>query len=111
MEIDVATAKRWMDAGVDDQGQSVFFLDCREPNEHQVAAIEGVTLAPMSQWPPAQEVVESMQDKQIVVLCHHGGRSLRVTRWLRDNGYPTAVSMAGGIDQWSLEIDPSVSRY
>jgi rhodanese-related sulfurtransferase len=111
MEIDVATAKRWMDAGTDEQGQSVFFLDCREPNEHQVASIQGVTLAPMSQWPPAQEVLDSMQGKQIVVLCHHGGRSLRVTRWLRDNGYPTAVSMAGGIDQWSLEIDPRVSRY
>ena len=111
MEIDVSTAKRWMDDCKSDQGQEVFFLDCREPNEHHVDKIQGVTLAPMSQWPPSQEIIESMQGKQIVVLCHHGGRSLRVTNWLRANGFPTAVSMSGGIDSWSLEIDPSVPRY
>lgn len=111
MEIDVGTAKKWMDAGRDDQDQSLFFLDCREPSEHQTASIDGVTLAPMSQWPPSQEVLKQMQGKQVVVLCHHGGRSLRVVHWLRANGYPAAVSMAGGIDRWSLEIDPSVPRY
>ncbi|MFM8398183.1 MAG: rhodanese-like domain-containing protein [Pirellula sp.] len=111
MEIDVSTAKRWMDEGKNDQGQEVFFLDCREPNEHQVAKIQGVALAPMSQWPPSQEVTETMQGKQVVVLCHHGGRSLRVSNWLRGNGYPTALSMSGGIDAWSMEIDPSVPRY
>jgi rhodanese-related sulfurtransferase len=94
MEIDTATAKRWMDRSQDDQGQEVFFLDCREPNEHQVAHVPGVTLVPMSQWPPSQ-----------------GGRSLRVTQWLRANGYPDAMSMSGGIDRWSVEIDPSVPRY
>lgn len=111
MEIDVLTAKRWMDDGKNDHGQDVFFLDCREPNEHHVANIQGVTLVPMSQWPPKQEVIDMMQGKQVVVLCHHGGRSLRVTNWLRSNGYPTALSMSGGIDAWSLEIDPSVPRY
>jgi rhodanese-related sulfurtransferase len=111
MEIDVGTAKGWMDAGKGDQDQSVFFLDCREPSEHQTASIDRVTLAPMSQWPPSQELLKQMQGKQVVVLCHHGGRSLRVVHWLRANGYPSAVSMAGGIDRWSLEIDPSVPRY
>lgn len=111
MEIDVATAKHWMDSAKDDHGKIVYFLDCREPAEHQVARIEGVKLTPMSRWPPSQEVIDAMQDKQVVVLCHHGGRSLQVTNWLRANGHPTAVSMAGGIDRWSLEIDPSVPRY
>lgn len=111
MEIDVATAKRWMDSAQDDQGNPVCFLDCREPSEHQAARIQGVALAPMSQWPPSQEVFDAMKGKQVVVLCHHGGRSLRVTNWLRANGYPNALSMAGGIDRWSLEIDPSIPRY
>ena len=111
MEIDIATAKRWMDSAQDDQGQEVFFLDCREPKEHQVASIPGVTLAPMTQWPPSQSVIGAMQGKRVVVLCHHGGRSLRVTQWLRANGHPDAVSMSGGIDRWSLEIDPTVPRY
>ncbi len=111
MEIDTATAKRWMDRSQDDQGQEVFFLDCREPNEHQVANVPGVTLVPMSQWPPSRGVIGSMQSKRVVVMCHHGGRSLRVTQWLRANGYPDAVSMSGGIDRWSLEIDTTVPRY
>jgi rhodanese-related sulfurtransferase len=46
-----------------------------------------------------------------VVHCHHGGRSLRVAHWLREQGFANAQSMAGGIDRWSQEIDPSVPRY
>jgi rhodanese-related sulfurtransferase len=111
MEIDIATAKQWMDDCKDAQGQAVFFLDCREPSEHQVASIQGVRLVPMSQWPPSQEVFDAMRGKRVVVLCHHGGRSLRVTNWLRANGFPTAVSMSGGIDRWSFEIDPTIPRY
>ena len=111
MEIDVATAKAWLDSGKDDQGTPVFFLDCREPNEHQVASIAGTTLVPMSQWPPTESVVQEMTSKRIVVFCHHGGRSLRVANWLRNNGHPTAMSMAGGIDHWSLEIDDAIPRY
>ena len=75
MEIDVATAKRWMDSAKDDHGKSVYFLDCREPAEHQVARIEGVKLTPMSRWPPSQEVIDAMQDKQVVVSnCGEHGR-------------------------------------
>jgi rhodanese-related sulfurtransferase len=111
MEIDVQAAKQWLDATVDDQGTPVYFLDCREPGEHQTACIPGTNLIPMSQWPPSQEQVQAMEGKRIVVLCHHGGRSLRVTQWLRQNGYPETLSMAGGIDAWSTEIDPSIPRY
>jgi rhodanese-related sulfurtransferase len=111
IEIDVALAKQWLDRQQDDDGTQVFFLDCREPGEHQTASIAGTTLVPMSQWPPSSEVSEAMQGLRVVVFCHHGGRSLRVTNWLRQNGFPTALSMAGGIDSWSQEIDPSVPRY
>ena len=47
----------------------------------------------------------------IVVMCHAGSRSARVAQYLNDNGYPNAVNLAGGIDAWSVAIDPSVPRY
>ena len=55
--------------------------------------------------------IEMHRDRLIVIHCHHGGRSLRVARWLRENGFQHAQSMAGGIDEWSQEIDSSVPRY
>jgi rhodanese-related sulfurtransferase len=55
--------------------------------------------------------LESHRNRHIVVLCHVGGRSLRVTRWLRQQGFTQAQNLSGGIDQWSQEIDPSVPRY
>ena len=111
IEIDVELAKQWLDSQQDDNGVPVFFLDCREPVEYQTASIAGATLVPMSKWPPSQEVTELMQGRRVVVFCHHGGRSLRVTNWLRQNGFPTALSMAGGIDAWSQQIDAAVPRY
>lgn len=51
------------------------------------------------------------RDCPVAVHCHHGGRSLKVAVWLRNQGFAQAQSMAGGIDRWSLEIEPSVPRY
>jgi rhodanese-related sulfurtransferase len=103
--------KRWLDQGADDSGTPVFLLDCRETDEFETASIAGTHLAPMSLWPPDPKLMDDMQGKQVVVLCHHGGRSLRVAQWFRQNGFPNALSMAGGIDLWSQIIDPSVPRY
>lgn len=111
MEIDVSTAKRWLDQGSSDSGVPVVLIDCREPNEHQTTSIAGTTLAPMSQWPPSTELLDAWKAHQLVVFCHHGGRSLQVAQWFRQNGFPDALSMSGGIDRWSMEIDPLVPRY
>lgn len=86
-------------------------LDCREPEEHQTARIDGAVLIPMSEIADRLDELNGHRDRRIVVHCHHGGRSLRVAHWLRKNGFAQAQSMAGGIDRWSLEIDPSVPRY
>ena len=51
------------------------------------------------------------EDKTIIVYCHHGVRSLKVTSLLRQHGFGSAVSMAGGIDRWSVEVDATVPRY
>src|SRR5271157_4366309 len=91
-----------------EKGAKFFLLDCREPWEHEAARIEGATLIPMRQVPQSLERIP--KDVPVVVYCHHGMRSLNVTGWLRQRGIE-AQSLRGGIDCWSLEIDPTVPRY
>ncbi len=106
IEIDCATVKQRLDAK-----DNFFFVDCREASEYAGCRIVGATLLPMSELASRLSELEPHKDQEIIIHCHHGGRSLRVANWLRNNGYEKARSMAGGIDQWSLEIDPSVPRY
>jgi rhodanese-related sulfurtransferase len=85
-------------------------LDVREPWEYATAHIEGATLMPMNEIPGRahQELDEYLP---ILVLCHHGARSLSVAAWLRDQGFAQAQSVSGGIDAWSRSIDPTIPRY
>ena len=106
LEIDCLAVKARRDAG-----QPFLFLDVREPDEHATAHIDGTTLLPMSQLADRVAELEPHKNGEIVVHCHHGGRSLRVVHWLRQQGFDHAINMAGGIDQWSQVIDPSVPRY
>jgi rhodanese-related sulfurtransferase len=85
-------------------------LDVREPWEVSTASIAGSKDIPMNDI-PARANNELDPDTHIVVVCHHGARSLSVTAWLRREGFDNVQSMAGGIDQWSREIDGSVPRY
>ena len=85
-------------------------LDVREPWEHQTAHIEPSTLIPMNEI-PARAHTELDDEANILVLCHHGARSLSVAAWLRQQGFDKAQSVSGGIDAWSRQIDPSVPRY
>ena len=86
-------------------------LDCREPDEHALARIEGAMLIPMKEIPERLAELEPWRDGSIIVHCHHGMRSLRVVGFLRERGFPRARSMRGGIDAWSVEVDPTVPRY
>lgn len=92
-------------------GTEFLLLDVREPGEFATAKIENSVLIPMREVPARLEEIESWREKPIVVHCHHGGRSMRVTQWLRQQGFAHAQNMAGGIDAWSLQIDSSVPRY
>jgi len=87
------------------------FLDCREASEHATARIAGTVLLPMSEITERAGELAEHKDSQVVVHCHHGGRSLRVANWLRAQGFPRAMSMAGGIEEWSQTIDSTVPRY
>jgi rhodanese-related sulfurtransferase len=85
-------------------------IDVRELWEYQTAHIEGSVLMPMGDV-PARVHQELDPDERLVVLCHHGQRSLNVTVWLRNQGFEDVQSLRGGIDAWSAEVDPSVPRY
>jgi rhodanese-related sulfurtransferase len=93
------------------RGEGFLLLDCREPDEHAIARLPGAVLVPMGQIPERLGELEAYRSGRVVVHCHHGGRSLRVTRFLREKGFSSAQNMTGGIEDWSLRIDPSVPRY
>lgn len=106
-ELSPAAVKRMLDAE-----QPVLLLDCRTAEEWATAHVPGATPIPMQDIPGrVVELEELAEGKDVVVMCHHGQRSLQVTAWLRQQGFDGARSMAGGIDRWSLEIDPGVPRY
>ncbi|MEW4451554.1 rhodanese-like domain-containing protein [Bremerella sp. JC817] len=86
-------------------------LDCREQNEFDLVRIEGSTLIPMSELQDRVGELEPHRQRHIVVHCHHGGRSMRVTQWLRQQGFPKVQNMAGGINAWAQDIDPSMATY
>ena len=92
-------------------GEAFAFIDCREADEYELCRIAGAALLPMSELRDRLSELETHRAQRIVIHCHHGGRSLRVAGFLRQQGFPQAQSMAGGIDAWSERIDPTVPRY
>lgn len=106
LEIDCRTVKQRLDDKAD-----FLLLDCRESAEYATARIEGSVLIPMSEITDRVQELEAWRSKPIVVHCHHGGRSLRVTLWLRSQGFTDVLNLTGGIDEWSQQIDSTVPRY
>lgn len=99
-------------ADLQKSGKPVSLIDVREPNEWAISRIEGASLVPMNTVPANLQTLEGQADvNDLIVYCHHGVRSLQVVAWLREKGIENCLSMAGGIDRWSLEIDPNVPRY
>jgi rhodanese-related sulfurtransferase len=93
-----------------DHSDSFTLLDVREPWEVETAAIAGAKLIPMGDV-PSRAHQELDPEQHIVVVCHHGVRSMNVTVWLRQQGFEKAQSMRGGIDAWSRQVDPKVPAY
>jgi rhodanese-related sulfurtransferase len=93
-----------------DAGEPFTLLDVREPWEFQTASIAGSKLMPMGEV-PSRAHQELDPEEPIVVVCHHGVRSMNVTVWLRQQGFEKAQSMRGGIDAWSRIVDRNVAVY
>jgi rhodanese-related sulfurtransferase len=102
LEVDVTTAAQL-------QREGALLLDVREAAEVAACAIPGSRHIPMGRIP--ESLAELPRDRLILVQCHHGGRSLRVTQFLRANGFTQVSNVAGGIDAWSQQIDPTIPRY
>ena len=86
-------------------------LDVRQPEEHALAALPGSELIPLHELLFRHEEIEAWRDEEIVVYCHHGIRSLNAIAQLRHFGFSRLRNLAGGIDRWSVEVDPAVPRY
>ncbi|MGE0482086.1 MAG: rhodanese-like domain-containing protein [Phycisphaerae bacterium] len=84
-------------------------LDCREAHELALARVPGALHIPMAEIP--NRLDDLPRDRDIIVHCHRGSRSLRVAAFLRSRGFERVVSLAGGIDAWSRDVDPGVPRY
>lgn len=92
-----------------DKKESFRLIDVREEEEYKTAHIEGSTLIPLSQL--TQRAQELKADEELIVHCHHGGRSQRACEYLAAQGFKNVANLSGGIDAWSVKIDPNVPRY
>ncbi len=90
-------------------GDAPLIVDVREPWEYEVARVAGSQLLPLGQL--VERAASLPRDRDLVLLCHHGMRSQQAAQWLRSAGYTRVANLAGGIDAWSVEVDPSVARY
>ena len=86
-------------------------IDVREADEYEIARIPGAEFLPLSQWPALAAEKLTDPNEVLLIQCHHGGRSARAAEFLLRNGFTDVTNLAGGIDAWSVEIDPSIPRY
>jgi rhodanese-related sulfurtransferase len=91
------------------ENQDVMVLDVREPWEAAICAITGSVNVPLSTLP--QNLNRLPSEGPLVVLCHHGMRSMQAVAWLRQNGFENATNLQGGIDAWARQIELSMATY
>lgn len=86
-------------------------VDVREQEEFDVCRIDGAILLPLSELQARWSELQSLKGREIVVYCHHGVRSRHAIRFLELAGMERLWNLTGGIDEWSVKIDPGVPRY
>lgn len=92
-------------------GEAVL-IDVRELEEFSLSHVDSAVLIPMQSIPAELQKLEALSDEsELLILCHHGVRSLQVASWLRAHGIENCYSIAGGIDRWNREVDSSIPRY
>ena len=104
LEIDAETLRELRDSGGDIQ-----LVDIRDDSEREICSLSGTIDIPMQRLP--NELDRLSPDTPVVVLCHHGMRSMQAAAWLRQQGFAGAVSVRGGIDAWAQQIDPTLALY
>ena len=91
------------------RGDDLLVIDVREPEEFEVARVEGSLLLPLSRFGEWAATLDP--ERETVLLCHHGIRSAQACAALSRQGFAKLHNLAGGIDRWSVEVDPTVPRY
>jgi rhodanese-related sulfurtransferase len=92
-----------------DRGENPLVIDVREDWELKLASIPGVVHVPMNQLPA--RLGEFQRDTETIVMCHAGGRSMRVAQFLANQGFTDVANLSGGISAWSEAVDATVPRY
>lgn len=92
-------------------GEDFVLIDVREADEVATARIEGSLWIPLGDLESRVDELRAAKSKPVVVHCHHGGRSEKAARWLLGQGFPRVENLEGGIEAWSLTVDPKVARY
>ena len=90
-------------------GEAIAILDVREPWETELCAIEGSIKIPLGTLP--ENVAHLPQENPLIVVCHHGARSMRAVMWLKGQGFNNAINLRGGIDAWARLVDPAMVTY
>src|SRR5438067_3709736 len=92
-----------------DNKEALTLIDVRERYEYEIARIHGSRLIPLGELDT--HVNELPRTGTLVMQCHSGGRSEHAVRILQEAGFENAMNLEGGIDAWSVEVDPAVPRY
>lgn len=103
LEIEIEQAAQMLSAG------EAKLIDVREDFEREICLIENAIHIPMAEIPSKLDALST--DETYIIHCHHGGRSLRVTEFLRQHGFSKTTNMIGGIDQWAVQQSPEMNRY
>jgi rhodanese-related sulfurtransferase len=96
-----------------DLQQPVQLIDVREPQEVEIASVKGFTVLPLSQFQQwSSDIYHHFEPEvETLVICHHGMRSQQMCQWLRSQGFTNVKNIVGGIEAYSVYIDPHVPRY
>lgn len=107
-EVSVEELRRVLAEGGDRQ-----FVDVREPQELELAKVDGFQNLPLSEFGEWSSKILTLlePEKETLVMCHHGMRSAQMCQWLMSQGFTNVKNVEGGIDAYSLMVDPSVPRY
>lgn len=94
-----------------DAGEPLYLVDVRQAWEHETAALPESLLIPLAELPGRLDEIQPPKNALVIVYCHHGIRSLSAAAILEQHGIGPVASLAGGIDAWSMQVDPNVPRY
>lgn len=107
-EVSPESVAAWIDLPENERPR---LIDCREAEELAICRIPGNEWVPLGEFPERLAALTDDPARGVVVYCHHGMRSMRAALFLRSRGFTNAFSMHGGIELWSLTVDPEVPRY